>query len=114
MLEDLFSDVMLTKSSFSTWECPDLQPTLYLGAKCNYYRKRDPLQSPRMVSCPTFGNELLEETHKLTKQEILLGRRAVVESSRVGEPWTSALPHGSVLGFCGDAISFLVVFGQSF
>ena len=95
LLEDLFSDAMRAKSSFSTWECPDLQPTLYLGAKCKYYRKRDPLQSPRTVSYPTFGNELLEETHKLTKQEIVLGRRALEESSRVGEPWRTALPHGS-------------------
>ena len=34
-----------------------------------------------------------------TKQEILLGRGALVESSRVRETRRTALPRGSVLGF---------------
>ena len=33
-------------------------------------------------SCLTLGNELSEETHVLTKQEILLGKGTRVESSR--------------------------------
>ena len=37
-------------------------------------------------SCLTLGNELSEETHVLTKQEILLGKDARVESNRVREP----------------------------
>ena len=47
-----------------------------------------------MGSCLTLGNELSEETHVLTKQEILLGRGAQTESSRVRETRT-ALPRGS-------------------
>ena len=46
----------------------------------------------------------------LTKQEILLGRGAQVESSRVREPRRTAL----ALWFYGDGISFWVVFSQSF
>ena len=34
----------------------------------------------------TLGNELSQETHMLTKQEILLGNGTQVESSRVREP----------------------------
>ena len=62
------------------------------------------------------GNELSEETHVLTKQEILLGKGTRVESSRVREPRRTALSHGlqSLFGFYGDGISFRVVFGQSF
>ena len=49
----------------------------------------------------------------LTKQEILLGRGAPVESSRVRDP--ELFCHMSCsLGFYGDGISFWVVFGQSF
>ena len=58
-------------------------------------RKGDPFQGPKVGSCLTFRNELSEETHVLTKQEILLGRGARVESSRVREPRRNALPHGS-------------------
>ena len=43
----------------------------------------------------TLRNELSEETHVLTKQEILLGKGTLVESSRVREPRRTALPHGS-------------------
>ena len=44
-----------------------------------------------MGSCLTLRNELSEETHK---QEILLGRGAQAESSRVRESRRTALPHG--------------------
>ena len=48
----------------------------------------------------------------LTKQEILLGKGARVESRRVREPTQgSALAHSLVL--YGDGISFRVVFSQS-
>ena len=52
----------------------------------------------------------------LTKQEILLGKVTQVESSRVREPRRTALSHGfqSLLGFCGDGISFWVVLNQIF
>ena len=50
----------------------------------------------------------------LTEQEILLGKGARVESSRVREPRRTALSHGCSLGFYGDGISFPVVFSQSF
>ena len=73
-------------------------------------RKGDPFQSPKLGFWLTLGNELSEETHGLTKQEILLGKGTWVESSRVREPRRTALPLGSL----GDGISFRVVFGQSF
>jgi len=44
-----------------------------------------------MGSCLTLGNELSEETHVLSKQEIYCER---VESSRVRETRRTALPHG--------------------
>ena len=49
-------------------------------------RKGDPFQGPKLGSCLTLEIELSEETHVLTKQEILLGRCAQAESSRVREP----------------------------
>ena len=36
--------------------------------------KGDPFQGRKLGSCLILGNELSEETHVLTKQEILLGR----------------------------------------
>ena len=57
-------------------------------------RKGDPFQGPKLGSCLTLGNELSEETHVLTKREILLGKGSQVESSRVWEPRRTALSHG--------------------
>ena len=51
-------------------------------------RKGDPFQGLKLGSCLTLGNELSEETHVLTKQEILLGKGTRVESSRVMKPQT--------------------------
>ena len=48
----------------------------------------------KLGSCITLGNELSEETHVLTMQEILLGKGTRVESSRVREPRRTALSHG--------------------
>ena len=58
-------------------------------------RKGDPFQSLKLGSCLTLGNELSEETHVLTKEEILLGKGTQVESSRIRKPRRTALPHGS-------------------
>ena len=77
-------------------------------------RNGDPFQGPKLGSCLTLRNELSEETHVLTKQEILLGKGTRVESSRVREPRRTALPVAHSLGFYDDGISFRVVFGQSF
>ena len=44
-------------------------------------RKGDPFQGLKLGSCLTLGNELSEETHLLTKQEILLGKVTRVEST---------------------------------
>ena len=77
-------------------------------------RKGDPFQGPKLGSCLTLENELSEETHVLTKQEILLGKGTRVESSRAREPRRTALPCGLSVGFYGDGISFRVVFSQSF
>ena len=52
-------------------------------------------RGPRVGSCLTLGNELSEETHVLTKQEILWGKGTQAENSRVREPRRTALPHGS-------------------
>ena len=37
-------------------------------------RKVNPFQGLKLGSCLTFGNELSEETHVLTKKETLLGK----------------------------------------
>ena len=67
-----------------------------LNFKCNNCcRKRDPFQGPKLGSCLTLRNELSEDTHVLTKQEILLGKGTRVESSRVRKPRRTALPRGS-------------------
>ena len=50
----------------------------------------------------------------LTKQEILLGKGARVESRRVREPRRTALSHGLQSWFYGDGVSFWVALGQSF
>ena len=55
-------------------------------------RKEDPFQGPKLGPCLTLGNELSEETHVLTKQEILLGKGTQGESRRVREPRRTALP----------------------
>ena len=65
-----------------------------------------------MGSCLTLGNELSEETHVLTKQEILLGRDTWAESRRIREPRRTALPMACSLRFYGDGINFWVVSGQ--
>ena len=62
-------------------------------------RKEDPFQDPKLGSCLTLENELSEETHVLTKQEILLGKDTQVESSRVREPRRTAVPWLAVLSF---------------
>ena len=72
----------------------------------------DLFQGLRLGCCLTLRNELSEETHVLTKQEILLGKGTRVESSRVREPRRTALARS--LGFYGHRISFQVVFSQSF
>ena len=54
-----------------------------------------PFQGLKLGSCLTLRNELSEETHVLTKQEILLGKGTRVESSRVREHRKTALPHVS-------------------
>ena len=53
-----------------------------------------PFLGPKLGSCQTLGNELSEETHVLTKHEILLGKGTWVESRRVREPRRTALSHG--------------------
>ena len=52
----------------------------------NLLQKTGLFQGPKLGSCLTLGNELSEETHVLTKEEILLGKGTRVESSRVREP----------------------------
>ena len=66
---------------------------------------------PKWGSCLTLGNK---EKHVLTKQEILLGKGARVESSRVRNPGEELSHVAHSLGFYGDGISFWVVLSQSF
>ena len=58
----------------------------------------DPFQSPKLGSCLTLGKELSEETHVLTKQEILLGKGTWAESRRAREPRRTTLVF-MVIGF---------------
>ena len=81
------------------------------------------MQGPKLGSCLTLQNELSEEMHVLTKQEILLGKGSQTESRRVREPRRTALPQWlTVLSFMvvglvsrlslanhSDSESFLVV-----
>ena len=57
-------------------------------------QERGTLPGSKLGSCLTLRNELSEETHVLTKQDILLGKGTWVESSRVMEPKRTALSHG--------------------
>ena len=61
---------------------------------CVCCRKGDPFQGLKLSSGLTLGNELSEETHVLTKQEILLGNGVRAESSSVREPRRTALSRG--------------------
>ena len=80
-----------------------------LGQMC--CTKEDPFQGPKLGSCLTLtlGNELSEETHVLTNQDILLGKSDWTESSGVREPRRTA-----VTVVDGDGISFQVVLSQLF
>ena len=62
-------------------------------------KKADPFQGRKPGSCVTLRNELSEETHLLTKQEILLGKGTWLESSRGREPRRTALRMVSMSGF---------------
>ena len=52
------------------------------------------LPGPKTGLLSNLRHELSEETHLLTKQEILLGKGTWVESSRVRDPRGTALPRG--------------------
>ena len=58
-------------------------------------RKEDPFQGLKLGFCLTLRNELSEETHALTKKEILLGKGTQVETSRVRELKRTVLLRGS-------------------
>ena len=61
----------------------------------NCCRKGDSFQGLKLGFCLTLRNELSEETHALTKQEILLGKGTQVETSRVRELKRTVLLRGS-------------------
>ena len=65
-------------------------------------------------SCLILRNELSEETHVLTKQEILLERAPGQRAGGEGNPEEQLCHVARNLGFYGDRISFRVVFSQSF
>ena len=71
------------------------------------------IQGLTVGCCLALRNELSEETHVLTKQEILLGR------APGGEQWGKGAQEDCsamwlTVGFYGDGINFRVVFGQWF
>ena len=76
-------------------------------------RKGDPFQGLKLGSCLTLRNELSEETHLLTKQEILLGKRTQEKSSvtwlAVSGFTVMGLVSGLSLANHSDSESFLVV-----
>ena len=82
---------MTTYSSILAWRILRNRWAWWAAVCC---RKGDTFQGPKAGSCLTLRNELSEETHLLTKQEILLGRGAPAESSRVREPRRITLTHG--------------------
>ena len=71
-------------------------------------RKGDPFQGPKLGSCLTLRNELSEETHALTKQEILLGRAPGWRTGWWGNPGALLCCVARSPGFYGDGISFQV------
>ena len=67
-----------------------------------------------MGSYLTLRNALSKETHKLMKEETLLERAPGKRAVGYGNPGELLCQVAQSLGFYGDGISFLVVFGQSF
>ena len=59
-----------------------------------FVEEEGPLPGLETGLLSNIGNELSEETHLLTKQEIFLGKGTQVESSRVREPRRTALSRG--------------------
>ena len=51
---------------------------------CHLLQEGDPFQGPKLGSCLTLRNELSEETHVLTKQEISLERAPGGEQEGTG------------------------------
>ena len=64
-----------------------------------FCKKGDPIQGPKLGSCLTFRNELSEETHVLTKQEILLERAPGWRAEGKGTQENSFATWLAVLGF---------------
>ena len=60
-------------------------------ALVNLLQEGDSFQGLKVGSCLTLRIKLSKETHVLIKQEMLLGRGAWVESSRVREPGRTAV-----------------------
>ena len=73
-------------------------------------RKGDPFQGLKLGSCLTLGNELSEETHVLTKQEILLGKGTGWRAVGKGTQENCSATWLAVSGF----MMMGLVFGQSF
>ena len=88
-LEMHSGDLLMLSPGKKHWMCHCWNIFFFLTDCC---REGDTFQGLRVASCLTLGNEVSEETHVLTKQEILLGRGAQAESSRLREPRRTALP----------------------
>ena len=84
--------IITTKScQVSNPHLPALQSVLLASQMIELLQKGGPLPGPESGLLSNTQNELSEVTHVLTKQEILLGKSAWVESSRL-EPRRTALP----------------------
>ena len=93
-MQCVFLSILVKMLTFS-WTCLDsLMWYLHKTQNLKLLRKGYPFQGPKLGSCLTLGNELSQETHVLTKQEILLGKGTRVESRRVREPRSAVLSCG--------------------
>ena len=72
--------------AFELWCWRRLLRVPWTARRSNCCRKGDPFQGPKLGSCLTLRNELSEETHVLTKQEILLGRAPGWRAGGWGNP----------------------------
>ena len=114
------ADVHQTQASPGPGPAPATAPlSLLAGASeeaicARLLQEGGPLQGPKLGSCLTLGDELSEETHVLTKQEIFLERAPRWRAGGRGNPGELLCCVAHNLRFYGDGISFRVVFGQSF
>ena len=68
------SDYHECRHTFTAYALCGRHWAAHCGVPCQGCRKGDPFQGPKPGSCLTLRNELSEDIHVPTKQEILLGK----------------------------------------